>query len=180
MTEGLQRASDAERERAVVRLREAATEGRLTLEELADRTGLAYGAQSHAELERVTADIPAVTPSPAAAGTRWVLGLFGPVSRRGRWQLGSRTIVLSLFAPVTLDLAGATLPAGEAAITVVGIFGPIVLAVPQHVELETNVISLFAPVREQGSAGPLPPSAPRLRVTGISLFAPIVTRYPRS
>ena len=44
MTEGLQRASDAERERAVGRLREAATEGRLTLEELADRTGLAYGA----------------------------------------------------------------------------------------------------------------------------------------
>jgi hypothetical protein len=36
VTEELQRASDAERERAVARLREAPTEGRLTLEELAD------------------------------------------------------------------------------------------------------------------------------------------------
>jgi hypothetical protein len=62
VTEELQRASDAERERAVARLRDASTEGRLTLEELAHRTGLAYAAKSHAKLERVTADLPAFAP----------------------------------------------------------------------------------------------------------------------
>ncbi len=36
------RASDAEREQAIARLREASAEGRLTLEELADRAALAY------------------------------------------------------------------------------------------------------------------------------------------
>ena len=52
-------ASDAEREQVVVRLRDASAEGRLTLEELADRTALAYRAQSQPELARLTDDLPA-------------------------------------------------------------------------------------------------------------------------
>lgn len=183
MTGELQRASDAERERAVARLRDASTEGRLTLEELADRTGLAYAAESHAELERVTADLPAVAgPSMAAAPPRrrWVIGVFGPVSRRGRWQLGRRTIALSGFAPVKLDLHEATLPPGDATVTVVSIFGPVFITVPEHVEVETGVISVFGPVQEHGSPGALGPSAPRLRVNGVSVFAPVFVRYRRS
>ena len=53
------RVSDAEREAAVVLLRDASTDGRLTLEELGDRTGLAYAAATNGELERVTVDLPA-------------------------------------------------------------------------------------------------------------------------
>lgn len=52
------RASDAEREQVVVRLRDASAEGRLTLEELSDRTALAYTARSHAELVPLTEDLP--------------------------------------------------------------------------------------------------------------------------
>ena len=63
------RASDAEREQVVGRLRDASSEGRLTLEELADRTALAYTARSHAELAPLTDDLPAaLAPSPAQAG----------------------------------------------------------------------------------------------------------------
>lgn len=181
MTEEPQRASDAERERAVAHLRAASTEGRLTLEELADRTGLAYAAHSHAELAHVTADLPAVAAPPAAASQRrWVLGVFGPVTRRGRWQLGTPTIALSLFAPVKLDLRDATLPSGDATLTVVSVFGPVLVTVPEHVEVETEVISVFGPVHEEGSPGMLGPSAPRLRVSGMSVFAPVFVRYRRS
>jgi hypothetical protein len=52
------RASDAERNRAVDLLRDAAAEGRLTFEELADRIGIASAATTRAELERLTADLP--------------------------------------------------------------------------------------------------------------------------
>ena len=55
------RVSDAEREAVVVRLQRAAGEGRLTVEELGDRVGLAYAAQTEAELTTVTADLPAST-----------------------------------------------------------------------------------------------------------------------
>ncbi len=53
------RASDAERERAVARLRGAAAEGRLTVEELDERSARAYDARTRAELASLLADLPA-------------------------------------------------------------------------------------------------------------------------
>ncbi len=55
------RASDAEREAAVDRLRAAALEGRLDADELEDRLAGAYGARTNSELVALTADI---TPPP--------------------------------------------------------------------------------------------------------------------
>jgi hypothetical protein len=58
------RVSDAEREAAMGRLRDAAAEGRMTFEELADRIEAADGAVTRKDLERLTEDLP-----PAPAGT---------------------------------------------------------------------------------------------------------------
>lgn len=55
------RASDAERESAVGRLRVAAMEGRLTAEELAERVSAAYDARWRSQLDMLTVD---VTPPP--------------------------------------------------------------------------------------------------------------------
>jgi uncharacterized protein DUF1707 len=52
------RASDAERERTVERLRAASAEGRLTFEELSERVTAAYDARTHAELELLVRDLP--------------------------------------------------------------------------------------------------------------------------
>jgi len=57
------RASDAEREQAVARLREASAEGRLTLDELVARTGVALEARTRGDLEHVTADLPSAAVS---------------------------------------------------------------------------------------------------------------------
>ncbi len=56
------RASDADREATVERLRAAAMEGRLDADELEDRLAEAYAARRCSELTRLTADI---TPPPA-------------------------------------------------------------------------------------------------------------------
>ena len=56
------RASDADREEAVERLRAAALEGRLDSDELEERIASAYGARWCSELEALTLD---VTPPPA-------------------------------------------------------------------------------------------------------------------
>lgn len=58
------RASDADRESCVGRLRVAAMEGRLDADELSDRIGQAYKAKWCQQLEQLTAD---VTPVPAPA-----------------------------------------------------------------------------------------------------------------
>jgi len=52
------RASDAERERVVERLRAAAGEGRLATDELEERISGALDARTHGDLERLLADLP--------------------------------------------------------------------------------------------------------------------------
>ena len=84
------RASDAEREQVVVRLRDASAEGRLTLEELADRTALAYTARSHAELAPLTEDLPTTTLQRSRRKpVRWMGTVIGNVKRTGRWRIGA-------------------------------------------------------------------------------------------
>ena len=59
------RASDADREAVVERLRTAALEGRLDADELEERVSAAYGARLCSELGRLTADVtPAPVPPP--------------------------------------------------------------------------------------------------------------------
>lgn len=55
------RASDAERERTLTELRGHASEGRLTVAELAERTDAALAARTRAALDRLTADLPKPT-----------------------------------------------------------------------------------------------------------------------
>ena len=62
------RASDADREQAVDRLRTAAMEGRLDSEELEQRIQAAYASKFCSELSGLTADVtPAAPPAPAPA-----------------------------------------------------------------------------------------------------------------
>lgn len=56
------RASDADREAAVERLRAAALEGRLDSDELEERLAEAYAARWCTELERLTADVTSPPP----------------------------------------------------------------------------------------------------------------------
>jgi hypothetical protein len=60
------RASDAERERFAESLREHYAAGRLDAEELSERLDDAYGAKTVADLQRLSVDLPALPPSPAA------------------------------------------------------------------------------------------------------------------
>jgi hypothetical protein len=52
------RASDADRERISAVLRDAHAEGRLPQDELVERIGAAFQAQTYGELDRLVADIP--------------------------------------------------------------------------------------------------------------------------
>jgi uncharacterized protein DUF1707 len=85
------RVSDAERDAAATRLRDAAAEGRLDLEELAERLAAAYAATTRAELEPLTADLPGAAAPPTRAEQRsWLIGIFGGDDRKGRWPPSAR------------------------------------------------------------------------------------------
>jgi Domain of unknown function (DUF1707)/Domain of unknown function (DUF4190) len=95
------RASDAEREATVDRLRIAATEGRLEPEELEERLTSVYAARWRSELEALTAD---VTPPPPARPPR---PLFAMRPRRTTNRLAVLSLVCALIFVWWFDAAGA-------------------------------------------------------------------------
>jgi hypothetical protein len=169
------RASDAEREATVTRLRKAAAEGRLTVEELTERIDAAYAASTQAELEPLTADLPAVAGSSMAVeggggGTSFVLGILGGGDRRGRWRVARRVTVINVLGGADLDLREATLAAPEVTIWAISLFGGSDIVVPEGVHVELSSFALFG-----GDAlkleGPEPaPGAPVVHVRTVSLF----------
>ena len=75
------RASDTERERVAGRLRDAAAQGRLTIDELDERTAAAYAAVTRGELAELLDDLPAprreVAPHPQCKrGLPWFPGRY--------------------------------------------------------------------------------------------------------
>jgi hypothetical protein len=70
------RASDAERDEVVTRLREHAAAGRLDLDELEQRISAAYAARTHGDLATLERDLPRLAAAPRVASSgldeQWV------------------------------------------------------------------------------------------------------------
>jgi len=167
------RASDAEREQAVVRLREATAEGRLTLDEFSQRVESAYAAKTNDELERLTGDLPAAaaaTPAMRRRPRRFTVAIFGGVDRKGRWRAARTHWVFSIFGGSDLDFREASLEGGEGTVYVLDLFGGTDLYVPDGVDVDFNAFALFGGADEHGRDVPPRPGAPVLRVRALALF----------
>lgn len=104
------RASDADRERVVALLAEAAGDGRLTLDEHAERVQHAYRARTLGELARLTEDLAAPSAQPLRLdSSRTVAAFFANQRREGRWVVPDRMVVTAVGAHVVLDLREAIL-----------------------------------------------------------------------
>ncbi len=179
------RASDTERERTQELLRDAAAEGRLTFEELADRIEAAGRATTRDDLERLTADLPvgsdalvpaaSTVPAPAPAQTSSV---FGDLRRTGAWTVPAASRWRTTFGDVTLDLREARVGAGETAIEAGTIFGDIQLLVPEGVRVEVRTRTFFGSVRQEAGDA-VDPSAPRVVLTGGTWFGDVRVRSQR-
>lgn len=164
------RASDAEREQVVGRLRDASSEGRLTLEELADRTALAYTARSHAELAPLTDDLPATLAPSRRKPVRWMGAVIGEVKRTGRWRIRENTHVVMGIGDCHLDLRTAELDGDEVTVTISQIIGDTTIVVPRHVDVELSGLFLIGDKSLTGSEEELPPAAPRVHVRAFGLI----------
>jgi hypothetical protein len=172
------RASDAERDQAVARLRDAAAEGRVTFEELADRIEAASQSATRSELETLTADLPAaVSPAPVTS-TAVQQSVFGDVRRSGSWSVPERSQWRSVFGDVVLDLREARVGAGLVTLDARSFFGDVDVLVPEGVVVELRSRTVFGSMRqESGEIGP--PGAPRVIVEGGSVFGDVKVRTKR-
>jgi hypothetical protein len=173
VTEPGVRASDAEREQTVAQLRDATTEGRLTLDEFSQRVEAAYAAETQDTLGSLTGDLPATTavrPESRRQPRSFTISIFGGIDRKGRWRVARRHWVVSMFGGSDLDLRDASLEGGEATISIVDLFGGTDLYVPEGIEVDFNGFGLFGGADEHGGDLPTHPGAPVLRVRAFSLF----------
>jgi hypothetical protein len=177
------RASDADRERTVELLRRHSVEGRLTLEEFADRMGRAYEAKTQDELEQLTRELPEEAAAPPARRrkpTRWIVSVMGGVNRRGRFRLGANTSAVSIMGGMNVDLRQAELEEPEVTITVVSVMGGANIIVPEGVEVELTGIAIMGGKSYRPGKQSPPPGAPLVRVRVFSLMGGVsVITKPR-
>lgn len=174
-------ASDAERDRTLAALRDAVGEGRLTLEELAERSGRALEARTQHELAAVAADLPsppAVTDPPA--GRRWVFGILGGGTHRGRWRVAPRVNVINVMGGSDLDLRQAVVEDDEVCITVWSLMGGSTITVPEGVVVEMGGFALLGG-DDLDMEGQTPRAgAPTLRLRTYSLMGGSTVRTGRA
>ncbi len=151
------RASDADRERAAERLRHAAGDGQLTLEELHDRLDQAFAARTRADLELLTSDLqepgdrvaaPSTRPSgvavrPGAGGARWLIAIMGGCERKGRWRLAERCVSLNIMGGCELDLNQVELASERVELTVWSVMGGAEIRVPNGLAVEVSEFALM-------------------------------------
>ncbi|MFI5802519.1 DUF1707 domain-containing protein [Streptomyces sp. NPDC051561] len=177
------RASDADREVIVEQLREAAAEGRIDLEELDERLGLALGAKTVAELGPLVEDLVPeghdalglVAPS---AGEPLVLkgGMYGAV-REGRWQVPSRIVAHAGMAGVRIDFTRAEVRLREIEVEVYGEMAGVTLVVPEGWGLDAEGLEPGAGKLRDRTVGEREPGAPLIRLVGTPGMAGVVVRH---
>lgn len=161
------RASDADRERVVALLAEAAGDGRLTLGEHSERAERAYCARTLGELAELTSDLAAPSAQPIRLdGRRPIAGVFTRERREGRWVVPDRLAVTAILGEVILDLREALLQSPRTTVLATIVGGTVQLIVPEGVAVETTGTAVLS--RQIGWRGsmtdspvsrPLPPVA---------------------
>ncbi len=138
------RASDADRERAADALRTAAGDGRLTMEELAERLQLAYAARTRDDLERLVADVSVLAPAHRVpvrrgeGGARWLLAIMSGCDRRGRSRLAPRSTVVNVMGGADLDLNDAEFSDERTELRVFSLMGGADIHVPDGMNVEVS------------------------------------------
>lgn len=175
------RVSDAEREQAVMVLREHLLAGRLTLDEFSERVDAALRARVGGDLARVREDLPgaasAVTRS-RRRPARFTAALLGHVARRGRLRLRRWTLAASALGDLDLDLREATIEEPRTAVTLLVAFGNADVYVPEGVSVDVSGLTLFGHRREWGRDTGRP-DAPDVHVRVLGCFGTVdVWRVP--
>jgi hypothetical protein len=113
-----------------------------------------------------------------SSGRRWIVSIFGDITRSGSWPPGHRTSPFALFGDIDLDLRQATIPASGVMISAVAPFGNIDVLVPDGAQVDVGGFTLFGSkkvtVGEPGAGG----VAPVVRVRGVTFFGSVKVWSP--
>ncbi|SDS77426.1 DUF1707 domain-containing protein [Jiangella sp. DSM 45060] len=172
----LQRVSDAEREQVAERIRAAAADGRLGLDELDDRLGSALAARTRSDLDAVVDDLGDGVAARPAAEPMVIRAQGSPVQRTGHWVVPERITVNASMSSVLLDFTEATFAGGGCQVDVELSASSLLLVVPEDIAADVDVETRFCGVDVKVAA----PADPRavVRVGGTVSMGSVSVRRP--
>jgi hypothetical protein len=185
------RASDADRERVADVLRQAAGDGRLTMDELDERLDAVYAAKTYAELAPITHDLPGSgVPVPAAPpggdvrryggepSSHGAVAILGGFSRKGDWVVPKQFNVFCLMGGGEIDLREARFSDREVSIHIVAIMGGCEITVPEDATVRVTGIGIMGAF-DHSIPGSDSPDGPVITIGGLALMGGVdVKRRP--
>lgn len=174
------RISDAEKNAVVELLRSHCADGRLTLDEFADRVGKVFDARVHADLAVVTEDLPAI-PEPVVGERRksssTVIGIMSGGVRKGRWRPGPKVNVFAFWGGCHIDLRGAEIDGPVIEIDAVAIMGGIEIVVPDGIKVEISGLPIMGGIDSSRIRDvPALPGTPVVRIKAFAFWGGVTVR----
>jgi class 3 adenylate cyclase len=172
------RASDQDREWTVTQLRQHVTDGSLTLDEFADRVGVALGARTRGELDTVLGDLPAVPVADARPrrARRWVVAVMSGSRVKGRWRVGRSVTAVALMGGCELDLRRAEMEGPYVHVTAVAVMGGIDVIVPEGIEVELTGLPVMGGKHLKVADVPVLPGSPVVVVRAFPIMGGVSVR----
>ncbi|MBB2990969.1 hypothetical protein FHR72_002442 [Mycolicibacterium iranicum] len=174
------RAGDTDRIQVAQLLTDAAASGKLELKEYETRLNRAYAAQTHDELDRLSADLPgAVTrgrggpcrPAPSSM----LLAILSGYERRGRWNVPRRLTTFAFWGGGVVDLRYADFTSPEVDIHVYSIMGGQTILLPPEVNVDLHGVAVMGTF-DSSVDGEGSPGAPLVRIGGFSLWGSVTVK----
>jgi hypothetical protein len=195
------RASDADRERVAEILRQAAGEGRLTLDELDERLDIVYASKTYGELVPVTRDLPGMAtahPPVLVSGARVSAGappidshrfgappesnlgvaIMGGFSRRGDWVVPRQFTAIAVMGGAEIDMRDARFEQQTVTLHLLAIMGGFEVTVPDDAHVRVTGVPVMGGFDHTASGGG-EPGGPTIIIDGLALMGGVeVKRKP--
>ena len=176
------RVSDAERDVTLRMLGDHAAVGRLTLDELEERSSRALAAKTRGELATLTSDLPqeagqesgfrpASAPAPARTRkpVRWMVAIMSGSHRHGRFRAVGSINAVAIMGGDEIDLRDAEIEGGELTLNVFTLMGGANIYIPDSIEVDVGGFSVMGGNTEIGVER-LRPGAPRVMIRAYNLM----------
>ena len=166
-------ASDDDRLQFAQLLSEAASNGRLTLDQYEARLAKTYAATTYDELERLTSDLPEALEfrrgKSRPAPSTMLLAILSGFDRSGRWYVPGRMTTFTLFGGGVVDLRYANFTSADVEIHAYSILGGQTILLPPEVNVDIKGRAVMGGF-DKSVDGTGTPGAPKVSIKGFSLL----------
>jgi Domain of unknown function (DUF1707)/Cell wall-active antibiotics response 4TMS YvqF len=184
LTPGQLRASDADRDQVAEVLHTAYAEGRISLDEHAERTSAALEARTFDDLTALTSDLVPAAPRPTlalvpqAGEPERITAMLAESNRKGPLTIGRQLQVQVVLGSSVIDLTEATFTAPEVEISCTQFLGSITIRVRPGTTVRFEAANVLgdSSVKRVGEPGG---NEPTLVIRGTNILGEISVRGPK-